>query len=381
MMESVFTDDCDRPDMRSIPVIAVLFALLAVLLVGGVAAAPAAAQPAGSLASGELADPETTIDISLQPDQSAEWEIILAYELQTPAEEAAFNDIADEFEAGETPPGLSVERFETIADSASAATGRAMDIEDVDRSATQSGSTGTLTLSFRWTQFLEANGDQLILDDALDTADEDSWLTSLDNNQVLRIHTPRGYVITSANVAFSDNTVEIEGPHTFDPDDRVRITFEESVFGAGSDRFIGLAILLAAVIIALALLYRTDRVAVRERLSRGGSAVPTDTDPAPTPESEPEPEPADLSLLADDERVERLVERNGGRMRQAEIVAETDWSDAKVSQLLSSMADEGRIEKLRIGRENLITLPDVDAADSTESENKSEADTDDDADE
>ncbi|MFB6235476.1 MAG: helix-turn-helix transcriptional regulator [Halopenitus sp.] len=65
----------------------------------------------------------------------------------------------------------------------------------------------------------------------------------------------------------------------------------------------------------------------------------------------------DLSLLSDAERVERLLERNGGRMRQADIVEETDWSDAKVSQLLSSMAEEGRVEKLRLGRENLISLP------------------------
>jgi hypothetical protein len=66
----------------------------------------------------------------------------------------------------------------------------------------------------------------------------------------------------------------------------------------------------------------------------------------------------DLSLLSDEERVERLLDANGGRMRQADIVAETGWSDAKVSQLLSAMADEGDVEKLRLGRENLISLPD-----------------------
>ena len=65
----------------------------------------------------------------------------------------------------------------------------------------------------------------------------------------------------------------------------------------------------------------------------------------------------DLSLLSDAERVERLLEHNGGRMRQADIVEETDWSDAKVSQLLSSMAEDERVEKLRLGRENLISLP------------------------
>jgi uncharacterized membrane protein len=50
-------------------------------------------------------------------------------------------------------------------------------------------------------------------------------------------------------------------------------------------------------------------------------------------------------------------------MKQANIVKETNWSNAKVSQLLSSMDEAGRVDKLRIGRENLITLPDEEPGD------------------
>jgi hypothetical protein len=71
-------------------------------------------------------------------------------------------------------------------------------------------------------------------------------------------------------------------------------------------------------------------------------------------------DPIEEELLSDEERVERLLEANGGRMKQANIVSETGWSNAKVSQLLSSMDEADRIDKLRIGRENLITLPDED---------------------
>jgi uncharacterized membrane protein len=71
-------------------------------------------------------------------------------------------------------------------------------------------------------------------------------------------------------------------------------------------------------------------------------------------------EDVDETLLSDEERVERLLDANGGRMKQATIVDETGWSNAKVSQLLSSMAEEGRIEKLRLGRENLISFPEED---------------------
>jgi uncharacterized membrane protein len=81
--------------------------------------------------------------------------------------------------------------------------------------------------------------------------------------------------------------------------------------------------------------------------------------------SEPEPDDGgiDPELLSDEERVEQLLERNGGRMKQGNIVKETGWSNAKVSQLLSAMDDDDRIDKLRIGRENLITLPDEDVTD------------------
>jgi uncharacterized membrane protein len=65
-------------------------------------------------------------------------------------------------------------------------------------------------------------------------------------------------------------------------------------------------------------------------------------------------EPA--SVLSDRDRIVLLVDRNGGRMRQQEIVAQVEWSKAKVSRLLSDLEEEGVLRKLRLGRENLICL-------------------------
>jgi uncharacterized membrane protein len=73
----------------------------------------------------------------------------------------------------------------------------------------------------------------------------------------------------------------------------------------------------------------------------------------------------DAPLLSDEERVLTLLQERDGRMKQADIVDATDWSNAKVSQLLSEMAEGGEIRKLRIGRENLITLPE-EAPDGTD---------------
>lgn len=105
--------------------------------------------------------------------------------------------------------------------------------------------------------------------------------------------------------------------------------------------------------------------AVSESASDDGAAESTaDTDDPSVTAGEPETDTdLDPELLSDEERVEHLLEQNGGRMRQADIVSETGWSDAKVSQLLSAMADEDQIDKLRLGRENLISFPDVDGTD------------------
>jgi hypothetical protein len=63
--------------------------------------------------------------------------------------------------------------------------------------------------------------------------------------------------------------------------------------------------------------------------------------------------------LSDEQRVHALVDDRGGRVRQSVIVEETGWSKSKVSRVLSEMADEGSIEKITIGRENLIAHPDA----------------------
>ncbi|WP_049896616.1 helix-turn-helix transcriptional regulator [Natrialba chahannaoensis] len=63
-------------------------------------------------------------------------------------------------------------------------------------------------------------------------------------------------------------------------------------------------------------------------------------------------------LLSDEGRVVRLLVKHGGQIRQHQIADETGWSKSKVSRILSSMYDDGTIEKTSVGRENVISLPD-----------------------
>ena len=60
--------------------------------------------------------------------------------------------------------------------------------------------------------------------------------------------------------------------------------------------------------------------------------------------------------LTDDERVRQLLARERGRMRQSALASELGWSASKTSRVLSAMADDDRVEKLRVGRENVVDL-------------------------
>jgi len=93
---------------------------------------------------------------------------------------------------------------------------------------------------------------------------------------------------------------------------------------------------------------------------RGGTAPPTAGDgPTATgeraggPSRQPQPEP-----VTDEDRILKILEENGGRVRQQAIVQRTDWSKSKVSRRLSKMEDDDQISKISVGRENLVTFHD-----------------------
>jgi len=99
------------------------------------------------------------------------------------------------------------------------------------------------------------------------------------------------------------------------------------------------------------------------RSTRGASESEPTTEPdrPATTESPPEPdqpatEPDEPAGKTDSELIVDILEANEGRMKQARIVDETGWSKSKVSMLLSEMEEDEEISKLRVGRENIISL-------------------------
>lgn len=53
-----------------------------------------------------------------------------------------------------------------------------------------------------------------------------------------------------------------------------------------------------------------------------------------------------------------LVESRGGRVKQSELVDRTGWSKATVSRYLSQLEDDGAIDRVSVGRQKVVLLPD-----------------------
>lgn len=381
-------------------------------LLAGVAGAAVAAQDSGGQPT--QAEPESGANVSmvaqLDADGNAHWRLSTTVNLTTQNETEAFLTVAEEFEDGELPP-LGLEAFETGLDGVEDDVDREMAIVDIRRSTAteeeiQAGN-GRLTVEFTWENFARQEGETLVIDRGVLVMESgDLWLEGLSETQSLTLVTPEGYGIRDATVIAQDGELNWDGPADFD-ESTLQATFvgpgNQTTDGTGngtdpgepSDSMLWILLPIGAVGLALAvLLTRFDRIrdGFPERLrarspssTGGGSTVeesgstggePRGTTPE-APAASPEDDPAtengsgadtevDEELLSDEERVEHLLSSNGGRMKQADIVKETDWSNAKVSQLLSAMEEDGRIDKLRIGRENLISFPDEDV---TETEN------------
>jgi len=333
----------------------------------------------------------TTMRVGVQANGDARWTVTVNFVVRSDAERAAFDELATRFENGDESVGY--EDFQRAAEDASAATSREMETRNVDRNGSLNGTRGTLRLSFTWTNFARTEDSRLYVGDGFNTT-TGTWLPRLTDRQTLVIHPPSGYGVASAPVGPDAGAVSWTGPRTLDgrepwvvysgdaptstPTPTPTNTTTTTSPGEGTfDSMMPVAtVVLAAAVGAtvLALYTRRDESSggtAAESASNGGSSPGAGAAVEPEPDDtsatderdETDGEPIDETLLSDEERVERLLERNGGRMKQANIVKETGWSNAKVSQLLSAMAEEGRIDKLRIGRENLISFPDEDVAD------------------
>jgi hypothetical protein len=368
-------------------VVCVVVAAAALVVGGGGAAAegpPALSTPSQFASS--------TFDVEVFANGTADWTFVYFTEqFQNQTEREQFSDYADRFESRNLSLWTNfVDRATVLTDLGRNATGRDMGASDFTRSATvrQTDQRGEVRMSFRWSNFGRADGQRVVVADVFEGVfyiGPDQWLV-FDAGPEVRFDAggvePTPDEFSGDTLAASD-TVTWFGERQFS-DNHSRVTFTTAPLdgdggdttdsgpgagqsGSGGDLPIGLLALGLVLGLGAAVAWRAG---VFDSLGDGGgpdgagaSGPPTDSGGAAgNQQSGTDSTDAgsaaitDEELLSDEDQVIQLLENNGGRMKQVNIVEETGWSKSKVSMLLSEMADEDAISKLRVGRENIISL-------------------------
>lgn len=321
---------------------------LILLLVG-----PAAAQFGGfgPQVDDEI-DPDTVVlDVQVDADGTAEWGIENRYALTDENRTAAFADLAAGIAANETAYlDRFTERLESTIAVAADTTDREMRLENVTVSADTRSlpqrEFGVVEYRFRWTNFAAIDGNRLLVGDALPGF-------FLDERIRLVVAFPDGYTLDTINPEpddRQDRAVTWIGPTEFGPDGPTAV----AVSDAGSAvplAFVVVGIAAVAVLAGAALyVYRrpTDAEPSRESSTTTDGSETSETDADTTPPDE---------LLSNEEQVLRLVEKNGGRIKQQTVVEKLGWTDAKTGQVVRELREADQLESFRLGRENVLRLP------------------------
>jgi hypothetical protein len=367
------------------------------------------------LAAEDFEADRTRFEITVRENGSATW--IFQHEQRLESDEAiaSFERYAERFNTNETETYRNFRnRATSLTVSGSEVTGRNMTANSfarearVDERSPAGDEFAVIEMSFTWTNFARADGDRLVVGDvfvdglyvgpdqelrfergpsfrfesvdpapdsiAAGTLAESESVTWLGETQFTD-RRPR-LIYTARNTPAAQTPTLTDSPDGTDSPKAPTASPTETPADSGSIMPV-VAILVALLVGAGAAIARrsgwlSDSVGTIDSsgdASSGGSDGATDSpDSAPVtsdatgPTREGESATAaqtavsDEDLLSDEERVVTLLEANGGRMKQVDIVDGTNWSKSKVSMLLSDMEDEGTISRLRVGRENIVSL-------------------------
>lgn len=316
---------------------AMIGCLVAVLLAGGVIATP--------LAAAETPEADSVVfDVTLQDDGDAIWRVAYRYQLTDEEEKQVFDSLSGEIAED---PTQYTDRFaadiSTAVRTAANETDREMQLRNVSVTTSEqaipqaTGTYGKVIYRFEWTNFAVVTESGLRAGDAIsgfyispNTELLLSWPTTYEPTETLR---PKPDEVTETRVVW-------EGETTFGSDeprvalDKTGTTSEAS--GAG----VPVGLLLAGVV-GLGLVGTAGVIALR-RTREDGSATPGEEG---------------AELLSNEEQVVAALREHDGRMKQQELAAACDWNDSKTSKVVTELKEEGAIDVFRLGRENVISLP------------------------
>lgn len=349
--------------VRGRPPGAVLVAVLASALLLSVAA-PASGAHTSTFADAGQIEPDTVqMHVALQPDGDAEWEIRYRVRLADENDTAAFESLARDVRENRS---AFEDRFATRIDgtvtAAQNATGREMAVANVSvRTERQEipQRYGLLVYSFEWTNFARADGATIRAGDAIAGL-------FLDDVTSLTVEWPPGYGAVTVDPEADDTgeaSVTWRGPAEFTTEQPEIVVSTESpgsgteppsnggsetgTGGVGPIAIATVGLLGLVALFAGAWWWRRHEPTTSEATDSTGPSAPPD------------------ELLSNEERVLQLLEAHGGRMKQQQVVEELGWTDAKTSQVVGDLRESGEVEGFRLGRENVLRLPEPDEDDES----------------
>jgi flagellar basal body-associated protein FliL len=346
------------------------------------------AQPQLALAQIEQAN-ETLFRVSVFENGDARWTVKYQQRITDDAEVKAFREFAEGFETEQTETFSNFQqRADRLTEDGTEITNREMNATEFQRNARYSeiSRDGVIEMSFRWVGFAEVENEQVIVSDVFDGGfviledqrlriergealsfdsvspdpDEVEVTTSSEFGDWVEWDGYREFEAGGIDVRLSPPTVTANNSET--PQNAGDTTTNSKDANRGDSNTQGSESSMIVPLMALVLvILGTGGMVVWYTMSRSSqteqSTPSTETPTQPSADQgESEAELETKELLSDEDRVLKLLEDNGGRMRQVSIVEETEWSKSKVSMLLSDMESEGEISKLRVGRENIISL-------------------------
>lgn len=347
----------------------------------------------------------TVFIITVRENGSAEWRFRYEQRLESDAEIENFRTYADRFNTEETDSFVNFrERAATLTTSGSEATGREMAAERFRRDARleerppAGDEFAVIEMSFEWPGFAVIDNGEVVVGDVFigglyvapdqqlrfkrgpnlqfesATPDPDSTAAeTLTESETITWIGEQSFADRQPRVAFvereSDATPTETDPETEAPASEDAADPGIPFVTIGIVIFLGLATAVAyrAGLLPTGILdtgglrsretaeQSVDTEAETQHVS-GGAKPDRSTVPEGERPNDGTAAVTDEQFLSDEERVITLLEAQGGRMKQVDIVDRTDWSKSKVSMLLSEMESEGTISKLRVGRENIVSL-------------------------
>jgi uncharacterized membrane protein len=267
--------------------------------------------------------PSRVTEIEILSDGSALWTVESKFSLDTPD-----NEIQTLISSFESTLNQKAENAEVL-------TGRSMEIKNFTASGpVQIQDYKKVRYEFTWTNFAEKEGDELRVGDAI----EAGFLDLPTAADVLTIKYPAGYGVREVT------------PEPKETRDRELTWYGEQSFSFGRPSITLVLLpspwppLMIIVVISCGVI--AAWFFWFKRLFK----------PLLKTAEKPELPRAERVLKSETERAIEILKEAGGKMYQTELVRRLDISKSKGSALLNSMEQRGEIQRMRMGRKNLIIL-------------------------